>query len=119
MNQEEAVRARQRLWNAVALLASPADTQKAWLKRVGTYPLADELVLEFDDCAVLTNQLVQSRALSEATASAIDGVAKAIDRLQSVETDWDAEALADSMEWSRVRRAAGFALVEIVGAQAV
>lgn len=73
MNHDQAVWARQRLWNAVAVLASPPDAQAEWLKEIGTYPLADELVLEFDDCAQLMEQLVEDGMLSAGAASVVCG----------------------------------------------
>ena len=37
------------LVEAVERLAAPADEQLAYLQNLGTYPLLDELALEFDD----------------------------------------------------------------------
>ncbi len=119
MNRDEAILARQQLWNATALLASPSDAQIAWLQKVGTYPLADELVLEFDDSAAVLDQLVSAGLVTEAGAAAVARANDALDQLQQGDTDWSAESLAVSGLWNEVRRAAGMALVELLEPQAV
>lgn len=64
-------------------------------------------------------QLVEDGMLSAGAASVVAELVIAIDALQTSGIEWEARELTDSPHWARVRRAAGFALVELAEAQPV
>lgn len=118
MTSAEFSAARNRLRDAVAVLASPPEAQREWLRRIGTFPVTDELAIEFDDWAQLLPQLGADDLVDDESDQAIQRLAAALDRLQAAfGTDpdkWQASALDESPEWETVREAAGPALVAFV-----
>ena len=118
MTGSELWTARNRLRDAVAILARPPDAQQEWLRSIGTFPLADELAIEFDDWAGLLPKFERDGLVDEASAGAVREVAAALDQLQDEfgesEDAWIASKLAASPMWEAVRRAAGHALVAFV-----
>lgn len=118
MTESDLWAARNRLRDAVALLASPAEAQQEWLRSIGTFPLADELAIEFDDWARLLPQFERDGLVDEASVRAVKELDAALDALQSRLGEgpdaWDAGKLTSSGVWETVRRAAGHALVAFV-----
>ena len=102
------------LRDIVAVLASPAEAQRLWLKNLGTYPSADELALEFDDYAVHAPQFVTAGFIDEQAREAIYEVSSALHAIPAEPEEWDAERALGSVPWERVRQAAGRAVVELV-----
>ena len=114
MDASNAEKVRSYLQDSLAILASPAEAQKVYLERLGTLPLTDELVLEFDDWAGLVPQLAALEVISPAAHAAVNRLLSTLEALQAAESDWELEQLRSLPEWQAVRRAAGLALVELL-----
>ncbi|WP_229074925.1 hypothetical protein [Actinoplanes sp. DH11] len=98
---------------SVAVLALEANTQVAWLQKLGATPSADELALEFADGLRLTPIFIE-RGWVEATA--VPALTQLDDQLNRMSGEahahlWRADALFDRAEWDRVRELARAALI--------
>ena len=96
---------------SVELLASEASVQEQYLRRLGTWPSADELALELDDVlpAALASGLPASVAES---ASALDAYLVELCGPARAEL-WTQEALRTAPEWERARELARAVLREM------
>jgi hypothetical protein len=107
-----AVAWREVLLKALERLAAPADTQILYLREIGTFPLADELALEFNDAVVASWQLVEAGLLTQTAldaALALDDWLKTFSGMEHA-SEWRPEALHFSSNWSRARELAREAL---------
>jgi hypothetical protein len=96
---------------AVAVLASDAEVQVAWLSRVCA--VVDELVLEFDQGYRLLATFVERDWIDSGAAPALAELDRQLagmggDHQRAL---WTAEALATRPEWDRVRILARAALI--------
>lgn len=93
------------LMMSVERLAAPGDSQVAWLRRLGTYPMLDELALDFEyEFGRLRGSegaLVEALAVLDGQVSSMSGPPN--------ESLWLPNAL-DGEEWKRVRELARRAL---------
>lgn len=102
-----------RLVNAVRRLAAPGDEQRAYIERVGTGPLLDELALELDD--VFAGGRTEFLHEAPFSAEALAAVGRLDEHLRafsgsSNSTLWLVASL-DAPEWEEVRRLARNALL--------
>ena len=90
---------------AVARLASSATDQIEYLRKIKTYPSADELALEFHDFALSRLHLQTQCAISSDALSLISALDEKLDSFsgESHSNDWDASALESSRNWAEVR----------------
>lgn len=93
------------LLRAVGRLALPAQQQIAYLRRLGTFPNADELALEVSDGVGLLSQFVEHGWISPELAEAIRELDSVLTAMSdpSMKHLWTAEALVSAPEWERVR----------------
>ncbi|GIE82227.1 hypothetical protein Aph02nite_81770 [Actinoplanes philippinensis] len=96
---------------AVAVLASDAEVQVAWLSRAGA--VVEELVLEFDQGHRLLPAFVDSGWIDAAAVPALAELDRQLDEMggDHQRALWTAEALATRPEWDRVRFLARAALI--------
>ncbi|MFZ3492357.1 hypothetical protein ACODT5_03795 [Streptomyces sp. 5.8] len=91
---------------AVALLAAPAPDQLAWLE---TYDVpVDEIALNFDDAAVMAQQLGNEGWLTPEALSEVQRMDDLLGHLTAAEgsTDWTAQGLRTHELWAQVRQEA-------------
>ena len=93
------------LRSAVSLLSLPATDQIEHLRKINTYPSADELALEFHDLALSRSSLQTQYAISGETLSLIAALDEKLSSFsgQSYADEWDASALENSQHWAEVR----------------
>jgi hypothetical protein len=100
---------------AVAVLASDAEVQVAWLSRVFAEggAVVDELALEFDQGHRLLPAFVAQGWIDAAAAPALADLDRQLDDMSGDHNRalWTAEALATRPEWDRVRFLARAALI--------
>ncbi|WP_433795880.1 hypothetical protein [Actinoplanes sp. CA-252034] len=100
---------------AVAVLASDAEVQVAWLSRVFASGSAavDELALEFDEGYGQLPAFVRENWIDAAAAPALADLDRQLDQMSGDHQRalWTAEALATRPEWDRVRFLARAALI--------
>jgi hypothetical protein len=113
VDRESGLGARKLLFNVLAVLASPAEAQVDWLKRIGTYPSTDELAIELSDWSLLVPQLVELQLVDDSFVHQLAAVEVALDEIQSA-SKWSLDDLATSSLWERTRTAAGKALVQMM-----
>ena len=96
---------RNRLIEVVGRLAAPAEVQINYLDQHGFGPLADELALEFDDAALVVDQLHRDGTISETARLAIQALDRKLDSFsgEALEHLWTFEALRSAPEWKAVR----------------
>jgi hypothetical protein len=97
---------------AVERLAASPERQLAWLRELGTFPLLDELALEFDDEFDRMGSSVD-HASSMRALTALDEQLSLMGGPENAGLWWP-EAL-DGAEWSQVRELAVRALSELDG----
>jgi hypothetical protein len=114
MERESGLRIRRGLQDSIALLASPAEAQIAWLKELGVAPLADELALEFDELTQLIPQLESAGVLGRGAVVAIAELSSAVEAIPTHREAWTEAALATDVRWANIRRLAGLALVSLL-----
>src|SRR6266487_2314091 len=102
------------LKNVTERLSWDSLKQREYLEKLGTFPLVDELALEFGDVVVLVPNLLQHEML---TPVAVRGLKKVEEQL-SIMSDraevWTPEALANAVEWKDLRSLAKQALVQLM-----
>jgi hypothetical protein len=100
---------------AVAVLASDAEVQVAWLSRAFAEggAVVDELALEFDQGFRLLSTFVERDWIDAAAVGALTELDQQLDEMSGDHnrTLWTAEALATRPEWDRVRFLARAALI--------
>jgi hypothetical protein len=100
---------------AVAVLASDAEVQVAWLSRAFAEggAVVDELALEFDQGFRLLPTFVERDWIDAAAVGALTELDQQLDEMSGDHnrTLWTAEALATRPEWDRVRFLARAALI--------
>ncbi len=98
------------------MLASPAEIQVAFLRRLGTYPLIDELALEFDDeyARVRAPLGPDSEALAPGTSAALAALDAKLGSMSGPANAhlWRPPAL-NGPDWAKVRDLAHLALTEL------
>jgi hypothetical protein len=114
MERESGLRIRRGLQDSIALLASPAEAQIAWLKELDVAPLADELALEFDELTQLIPQLESAGVLDRGAVDAIAELSSAVEAIPALREAWTEAALATDVRWANIRRLAGLALVSLL-----
>ena len=97
-------------WAATSLketvdrLALEAPDQIAYLQALGTYPITDELALEFHEAFLLADQLVEAGRLPRSVyrrAAEIDGLLNGLS--DGTKKNWLPEALDADPRWRKVR----------------
>jgi hypothetical protein len=100
---------------AVAVLASDAEVQVAWLSRVFAEggAVVDELALEFDQGYRSLSTFVARDWIGREAVAALAELDEQLDRMSGDHNRalWTAEALATRLEWDRVRVLARAALI--------
>jgi hypothetical protein len=93
------------LESTVSRLASSAADQVEYLRKIKTYPSADELALEFHDLAISSWRLQTQCAISSEVLSLVIALDKKLESFsgESHSDDWDASALENSSNWAEVR----------------
>lgn len=86
---------------AIKSLASNSDIQRKYLKDLGSFPITDELALEFDDAFHNIDQL----SSNDPILKEISKLNKLLDSLDTNEGTWLESAL-DSKHWSEIRNLA-------------
>ncbi|MGH2610648.1 MAG: hypothetical protein ACRDHF_16320 [Tepidiformaceae bacterium] len=88
------------------LALDPAE-QIAWLKQIDTYPLLDELALEFTFSYELCDQLVDAGRMSPEIYAELGRIDALLDDLSNgTEENWLPEALESDPRWAKVREIA-------------
>lgn len=106
-NEETLAWAAESLKDSVSRLASEPPEQLAYLQHLGTYPLTDELALEFDDAFLLSDQLVSAGRLSDAVRRQLARIDALLDELSDGEEEnWLPPALESDRRWQEVRELA-------------
>jgi len=100
------------LCKTLGRLAAPAEEQIDYLIQLGTYPLADELALEFNYGAIMAPQLVEAGALNESQARILHDLDRMLKEMSGIENAplWQADSLRVPI-WDEVRILAREALV--------
>ena len=95
-------------------LAATADKQMDYLIRLGTYPLADELALEFHEGALMAPQLVKAGLLTEYQAGLVRDIDQMLDDISGAGNAplWQADSLRDPV-WEEIRNAAREAVTRL------
>ena len=93
---------------SIKLLASSSDIQRKYLKDLGSYPVTDELALEFDDAFHNIDQWSSVDSLLDE----ISQLNKLLDLLDINEGTWLESAL-DNKPWSEIRNLAKSILSKI------
>jgi hypothetical protein len=109
---------REQTERALALLAMPSAEQAHYLIELGTYPILDELALEFDDAYRFFESQVDQDEVSGISKEARRGLAEidlALDELsdQKDSFSWEAECL-DDPRWEAIRQKAKCVLEALV-----
>lgn len=96
---------RERLREQLIQLSSPAEVQEETLRRLGVWPSADELALEFNDLLMLLPVAVQNGEVATDEEIAIESVRDQLDVMSGLENEslWDAGQLKIAKEWEMVR----------------
>jgi hypothetical protein len=94
------------LRETVGRLALDPEGQLAYLRDLGTYPVTDELGMEFDDAYKLSDQLVAAGRLSPALYADLTKIDQLLSDLSGVEENWLPEALESDPRWAKVREIA-------------
>jgi hypothetical protein len=91
-----------RLEQVLRLLASPAEDQLAYARRIGVGN--DEMALEFDDIAGARHTLLSNGVLSAAQAEAIAAVAKRLNGITTAgPSRWGDAAIRSGEDWEELR----------------
>jgi len=90
----------QQFREVVLRLASSADEQRAYLRKLGTAPLADELALEFSDLLPVVQDTLDESA--RRVARRLDEYLVGFSGEANAEL-WTVDALERAPEWTRVR----------------
>jgi hypothetical protein len=93
------------LLRSVGRLALPAADQVEYLRRLGTWPLVDELALELDETLGAVSDFVAAgwiTASEHEILKALDGLLEAMSGDDHAD-QWTPEALETSVEWQKVR----------------
>ena len=93
---------------SIKLLASISDIQRKYLKDLGSYPITDELALEFDDAFHNIGQWHSNDPL----LMEISKIDKLLDSLDTNEETW-LESELDNESWSNIRNLAKSILSKI------
>lgn len=103
---------RQDLIECTKRLAASPDEQIRYLKNLGTYPLVDELALEFADVAGVATQKRENGEITDVQYQVIERLDAMLDQFSSSENSdlWTPEALRHAEEWHVVRQVANEAL---------
>jgi hypothetical protein len=113
--EEPGARAALGFVRAVAVLASDAEVQVAWLSRAfaESQAVVDELALEFDNGFRLLPGFVDRGWIDPVAMPALAELDEQLDVMSGDHnrTLWNAEALATRPEWDRVRILARAALI--------
>ncbi|MFC4072879.1 hypothetical protein [Actinoplanes subglobosus] len=113
--EEPGARAALGFVRAVAVLASDAEVQVAWLSRVFADggAVVDELALEFDQGFRLLPSFVDRGWIDPTAVPALVELDEQLDTMSDDHdrTLWNAEALATRPEWDRARYLARAALI--------
>jgi hypothetical protein len=95
------------LRETVGRLAADPSEQIAYLQELGTYPVTDELALEFHDAFLLADQLVEAGRLAPDLYRRVSRIDKLLDDLSDgAEANWLPEALESDPRWAKVREIA-------------
>ena len=111
--------AKEQIEHALEVLAMSSTAQLQYLQALGTYPLIDELALEFGDAYGFFRGQVRTGAETGVSFAALRGLAK-IDVTLALMSDqkesfsWYAECL-DDPRWEAVRQQASATLDQIRG----
>jgi hypothetical protein len=103
----------EKLREAVARLASPAEEQMAYLRRLGSRGSADELALELDDAA--RSALSQEALVAPRLRVHIRELDQQLEAMSGADKAdlWTDTALQSAEEWEEIRRRARAALHEL------
>lgn len=96
---------RHLLREAARRLGESPESQVSYLKRIGVYPAADELALEFHDGALNAKRLLRSQEISEEAYELVERIDLMLVSFSGTEhaDKWQAGALQDENEWSAIR----------------
>lgn len=89
-------------------LAAEPTEQRDYLARLGTWPVLDELALEFDDVVD-----AYRASVTEDATSALDELDRVLDSMSSDEDAWIGDALTADGRWTKVRALAREALRQL------
>lgn len=109
MDQEHAHRVVELLRDSLEHLSWPAAQQAKYFSDLRVD--ADELALDFNDWALLSDQLLAVGAISREAHRVIMDIDAILDSLDPTPSNWDDEALENLAEWQAVRHMAAAALV--------
>ena len=98
------------LRDVTARLASPAEDQLAYLRRLGVAPAVDELALEFDDMYKPIALLRRNNVISAETERALRSLDSRLELMSQNADLWTDQAVREASPWQDVRH---------LGAQAV
>lgn len=100
-------------------LAAPAEEQLAYLERLGTGELADELALEFHDNLLAVKGCAKPELRDSAAMRAVAEVDGALERMSGTANEWlwRPEGLRAAPEWAALRRLAAAALERLRAAR--
>ena len=116
MDSEHSNRVVELLRGSLEHLSWPAAQQIAYL--AGMRVDADELALDFNDWALLADQLLDAGAISREAYRVIVDIDAILDSLDPTPSNWDDKALEDLSEWQAIRHLASAALVLLAPAAA-
>lgn len=100
------------LVEAVRRLTASSMEQERYLRKINTYPSADELALEFHDLAMAPKRLSTEAGVSEEALALIARLDERLNRFsgEAHADEWHASALAKSANWAEVRNLAEIVL---------
>jgi len=96
------------LKKAVTVLASDAEAQLDYLRKLGLPEGIDEIALEFDDIAAAADDMLRLRELDQNQYNWVKKLADLLSRMSGKANSmlWTAEALSSAPEWQEVRNVA-------------
>lgn len=99
---------RKLLLEAITLLASDPATQLAYLNSLGSYPVVDELALDFDAIASARNDMLAKGEITAEEHQLLPKLDSMLDQMSGPANAalWTPEALQTHPLWSDVRREA-------------
>ena len=103
------------LWDAVIILALPANEQLMFLEGWGDRSAIDELALDYDDQFQVVNGMTAEQSkLTQGELSALRTLDRQLDQMSGKANakNWMVEALQSSDCWKEVRTLASIALVK-------